>query len=71
MSVLHPSAPNLAPVKKRCAQCKKRTHMEFKCKCENMYCVVCRLPEVHSCTVTVVEAVKLPERVVAAKVDRI
>ena len=45
-------------------------HMEFKCKCENMYCVTCRLPEVHACTVTVVEKVVL-EKVVAEKVQRI
>ncbi len=71
MSVLHPPAQNPAPVKKRCAQCKKKMHMEFKCKCENMYCVTCRLPEVHACTVTVVEKVILPEKVVAEKVQRI
>jgi predicted nucleic acid binding AN1-type Zn finger protein len=73
MSVLHPPAQNPAPApqgKKRCTQCKKKMHMEFKCKCENMYCVTCRLPEVHACAVTVVEKVVL-EKVVAEKVQRI
>jgi hypothetical protein len=59
------------PEKKRCSKCKKRLHMEFKCKCEKMYCVACRLPEVHSCTVTAVEKIVLPERVIASKVDQI
>ena len=35
----------------KCPQCKKKSHLEFKCVCGIVYCVKCRTPEVHACTV--------------------
>lgn len=38
-------------VKQRCLQCKKKTGMmSFTCKCNNIYCLQCKLPEIHSCS---------------------
>lgn len=34
----------------RCSYCKKSTVLEFKCRCDNIYCIKCRMPEVHKCT---------------------
>ncbi len=53
----------------KCACCKKKTVMEFKCSCGHVYCLTCRLPEVHKCTPPPkpVELVK----VVADKVEKI
>jgi AN1-like Zinc finger len=54
----------------KCPQCKKKSHLEFKCVCGIVYCVKCRTPEVHACTVkpekvelVKVIADKLPNRV--------
>lgn len=55
----------------RCSHCKKRTQIEFKCSCEKVYCVTCRLPEVHACPIKPVEKVVLPEAVRAQKVQPI
>jgi len=35
----------------KCAHCKKKTHLEFKCPCSNekVFCVKCRTTEVHHC----------------------
>jgi hypothetical protein len=54
----------------RCHNCKKKTHLEFKCPCENTFCIACRLPEVHKCTATFDLTIKL-EKVVAEKVSKI
>jgi hypothetical protein len=53
----------------KCSCCKKKSHLEFKCKCGGVYCTVCRTPEVHGCSVKP-EPVKLV-KVVAEKVDKI
>lgn len=34
----------------RCTHCKKKTHLDLKCKCEKMFCSACLLPEVHTCS---------------------
>jgi predicted nucleic acid binding AN1-type Zn finger protein len=54
----------------KCPQCKKKSHLEFKCMCGGVYCVKCRTPEVHACVVKVEKVVlplvvadKLPDRV--------
>lgn len=37
--------------KSRCKKClKKNTIMEFKCKCNNIYCSIHRYPEEHDCS---------------------
>jgi hypothetical protein len=54
----------------RCFCCKKKTHIEFKCACGKVYCVGCRLPEVHKCDVKLDVKIVL-EKVVTAKVDKI
>ena len=54
----------------KCQHCKKKTHLEFKCQCEKVFCIHCRLPEVHTCPTykpTPVELVK----VVASKVEKL
>ena len=33
-----------------CAQCKKKTLMVIKCKCNKTVCFSCRYPEDHSCS---------------------
>jgi predicted nucleic acid binding AN1-type Zn finger protein len=53
----------------KCSCCKKKSHLEFKCKCGGVYCARCRTPEVHTCSVKP-EPVKL-EKVVAEKVQKI
>ena len=54
----------------KCSCCKKKSHLEFKCKCGGVYCTVCRTPEVHGCSTKQGEPVKL-EKVVAEKVVKI
>ena len=44
--------------------------MEFKCACGVVFCLACRLPEVHGCTVKEEEKVVLV-KVVAEKVAKI
>lgn len=33
-----------------CAKCRKKTLMEYKCPCEKIFCIKCRVPELHGCT---------------------
>jgi len=33
-----------------CAFCKKKILMTFMCKCNSVYCIQHRYPEVHNCT---------------------
>lgn len=54
----------------RCTCCKKKTHLELKCKCEKMFCSACLLPEVHVCTHVSKDKVELV-KVEAAKVEKI
>jgi hypothetical protein len=54
----------------KCFHCKKKTHLEFKCSCEKVFCVACRMPEIHVCPAFKVEPVVLV-KVVAPKVDRL
>lgn len=54
----------------KCEHCKKKTHLEFKCNCQKVFCVHCRTPEVHCCTEPKVQKVEL-EKVVAEKVKKI
>ena len=36
---------------KRCYNCNKKIKlMEYNCRCENIFCVKCRMPEDHNCT---------------------
>ena len=55
----------------RCAHCKKRSHLEFTCKCssEKVFCSACRISEVHGC-VLVYQSVELV-KVIPVKVDKI
>lgn len=34
----------------RCKFCRKKSPLEFECLCKGVFCVTCRLPEVHKCT---------------------
>ena len=37
--------------KPKCHHCKiKLSLMKFRCKCENIFCLKCLLPETHNCT---------------------
>ena len=54
----------------KCSCCKKKVVVEFKCSCAQVYCVTCRLPEVHKCVASKPEPVVLV-KVVAAKVEKI
>jgi hypothetical protein len=54
----------------KCDQCKKRTHLEFKCPCGKTCCVACRTPEVHGCTEKYGVKIVL-EKVVAEKIEKI
>lgn len=54
----------------KCSHCKKKVVVEFKCSCGCVYCVACRLPEVHKCSPEPPKPVVL-EKVVAAKVEKI
>jgi hypothetical protein len=33
-----------------CAKCKKKTLVECKCPCGQIFCIKCRVPELHGCT---------------------
>ena len=33
----------------RCFECKKKALINFKCKCSNIYCIKCKIPELHQC----------------------
>ena len=33
----------------RCTKCSKKMVISFDCKCKQIYCMKCRLPEVHNC----------------------
>ena len=36
--------------KKKCFKCQKKLGlMPFNCRCDNLFCSKCRLPEVHNC----------------------
>lgn len=36
--------------KNKCFNCKKKTGMlHFDCKCQNTFCLKCKLPEEHNC----------------------
>lgn len=37
--------------KKKCSHCFKKLKLldEFKCVCDNIYCLKCRYPHVHNC----------------------
>ena len=50
-----------APDKKyKCLNCKKRLGLlKFDCKCDNTFCIVCVLPEVHKCQFNYVEEQKI------------
>ena len=54
----------------KCSHCKKKSHLEFKCQCEKVFCIHCRLPEVHVCLNYVSKPVDLVA-VVAPKVQKI
>ncbi len=54
----------------RCSCCKKKTHLEFKCSCEKVFCVTCQLPEVHKCEVKRDVKIVL-DKVIAEKVEKI
>jgi hypothetical protein len=55
----------------RCAHCKKKSHLEFTCKCssEKVFCSACRMSEVHGCVIVYkpIELVKI----IAEKVEKI
>ena len=55
----------------RCHHCRKKTHLEFKCKCssEKVFCSSCRTTEVHGC-VLVYQPIELV-KVVEPKVQKI
>lgn len=55
----------------KCACCKKKSVVEFKCSCEKVFCVKCRLPEAHACVKPTVTPVTLPPAVIAPKVEKI
>lgn len=54
----------------KCHCCKKKTHLEFKCQCEKVFCTHCRLPEIHACPHYVVTPIVLI-KVTASKVEKI
>lgn len=54
----------------KCEYCKKKTHLEFKCQCEKVFCIHCRLPEVHQCPDYKSTAVSLV-KVVAPKIEKV
>jgi hypothetical protein len=54
----------------KCSCCKKKTHLEFKCSCEKVFCVSCQLPEAHKCEAKRDVKIVL-EKVVAEKVVKI
>lgn len=61
---------------KRCNFCKKKSLVDVKCKCEGIFCITCRFPDVHKCTFDhKSESKKLLEKnnpvVVGNKVDKI
>jgi predicted nucleic acid binding AN1-type Zn finger protein len=56
----------------KCTRCKKKVPLGFTaaCACAGVFCLACRLPEVHECPAQVKEAVILP-KVVAPKVEKL
>lgn len=56
----------------KCSHCKKKipTTLTFTCACVGVFCLACRLPEVHACQVQVKGVVTLP-KVVAPKVEKL
>lgn len=58
----------------KCSACSKKIPpaMDFKCECDpnKKFCIVCRLPEVHQCTVKNEKKVEL-EKCVKAKLVKI
>ena len=56
----------------KCSRCKKKVPLGFTtaCACAGVFCLACRLPEVHECRAQVKEAVNLP-KVVAPKVEKL
>jgi predicted nucleic acid binding AN1-type Zn finger protein len=48
--------------------CKKKTHLDFKCRsCNEVFCVKCRTPEDHKCEIKKEQIVL--EKVVADKLS--
>ena len=56
-----------------CKNCKKSSHLLFKCLCLEEYCTKCRLPEKHNCVELKAKMIKdktlLQNKIIVKKVD--
>lgn len=58
--------------KGRCFGCSKRVGLlGFECRCTHLFCAKCRMPENHNCPEDWATPLKVGEKVVASKLDRI
>ena len=62
--------------RKKCSHCLKKIKLidEFKCNCENIYCLKCRYQHVHNCKFKNNNKKKIEEsnpQIVPMKIDKI
>jgi hypothetical protein len=56
----------------RCFLCNKKMGlMEFKCKCEKIYCLKCKSPELHNCTYNYKDNSKLNNKLIKVENQKI
>ena len=56
----------------RCFGCRKKVGLlGFECRCGDVFCSVCRMPESHECTADWKTDIKSYEKVVASKLDKL
>lgn len=56
----------------RCFSCRKKVGiLGFECRCGDVFCGGCRMPEDHECTADWTTGIKTYEKVVASKLDKL
>ena len=52
-------------VKQKCKSCSKKLSLiNFKCRCEHLFCIKCKLPENHNCEYNYKDNSKLSEKLI-------
>jgi hypothetical protein len=61
-------------MKERCGYCEKKLNIiNYKCKCEKVFCSKCRMPEEHKCDYDYKDRSELQKKlikIVASKINR-
>lgn len=52
------SSTSVTNLNGKCFHCKKKSYITMNCSCTKVFCMKCRLPEVHECTTDYKEKAK-------------